>query len=198
MVFPDRVADIAKQLTPVDFCPCSRTDFRAEQKLLHLLYRVIISIDLRDIIRQRSLCPLRICFTAHIGECDKISLIMFCQLQCRADKARSKHVIAVNKSDKIAFCRFDSGVPCRRQPSVFLMDGLHTAVFCCIPVTQCATVIRRAIVYQNDFHIADVLCQNGSHTVSQIFRHIINRDNNANHIYPSPLCPERQICILCR
>lgn len=89
-------------------------------------------------------------------------------------------VIAVHKADEASLRFVQGGVPGGAGTGVGLVNDPNAAVLLCPPIADFTAVVRRAVVYQEDFQVFIDLTGDGFQTPIQVFFHPVNRDNHRN------------------
>ena len=74
----------------------------------------------------------------------------------------------------------DAGIPGGGQTAVLLMDDMDPAVSPGIIFAQLSTVVRAAVIHQNQFKIGIALAQNAVHTAAQEFLDLVDRHNHTD------------------
>ncbi|MNP49556.1 hypothetical protein D3C76_1437470 [compost metagenome] len=75
-------------------------------------------------------------------------------------------VIAVYKSDIFACGTINAVIAGVRQAAVLFVDDLNPGVQLFITFADFAAIVRRAIVYKNQFEVSEGLCEDGIDTLA--------------------------------
>ena len=90
-------------------------------------------------------------------------------------------VVAVHITDIIPPSRQDARVPRGNEAAVGFVDDLHAGILLRVFIADLRAAVRRTVVDQKHFKIAIGLIQNAVHTTMQVFFHIINGHDHAEH-----------------
>ena len=93
------------------------------------------------------------------------------------DLAAAEHVVAVDKVDEFALCRFEPRVARGGRAAVCLVDDAYAGVEGSELVAQVGAAVGRTVVDKDDVIIAEGLVKHGADTFFQIFFRVVNRDD---------------------
>lgn len=125
-----------------------------------------------------AVCIVIICYGLKCTPDVSVLWIFLCGREQIGNIYRFNIVVAVNKDDIFTFCKGKSSISCRGNAAVGLMYNADPVIPCCVGIAKGPTLVRRAIVYQDQFEIRFRLAQNTVDAIRKVILSKIDRNNN--------------------
>ena len=103
------------------------------------------------------------------------------------DSIGQQVIITVHKQHILAGCQTESRVSGARLASIFFMQDFDSFVSFPVIVADLAAGIRRAVVNKNDLQIPVGLAKQAVYAFRQIFFNLVDRDNDTDFYFLTPL-----------